>query len=102
MGKVFVGDVGTKIRFELKFEGITVTQSDISSVKIKYRKPNGEVGQWTATIEDDSHVYYVTKQGDIDIEGQWILQPYIVLNTGWSGYGTAVILKVYYPDVLQT
>jgi hypothetical protein len=55
------------------------TNIDISgyaTLLIRYRKPNGVIGCWTATIcpTDVNCMYYICVDGDLDIPGEWLIQ----------------------------
>lgn len=75
--------------------------SSASSVKIRYQKPGGDTGEWTAEdhIEeiDGETVYgarYVTTDAaDLDEEGTWTLQVHVVMST-FTGAGWPAKLKV--------
>ena len=76
-----VGDVGTLISLD--------TGSDIStntSKKIRYQKPSGFIGEWDANLSGTQILTYVTQSADIDEEGLWTFQAYVVLPSGeWYG-----------------
>lgn len=66
----FVGDT---IRININ-TGIDI--SGYSILCIKYRKPDGTTGAWTATIDptDSTRMYYDCDTEDIDIAGEWVIQ----------------------------
>lgn len=87
--KVYINDVGTKIKL--------YTGQDISSatiVKISYKKPNGDTGEWDGSIEEDEYVVYIVQAGDLDQVGIWKLQAYVVLPD-WTGRGETVDMEVF-------
>jgi hypothetical protein len=94
MSKVFKNDVGTKISLDVDQD---LTEATVA--KIKYVKPNGDTGYWTATIDDES-IYYVTTvneektEYDLDQVGTWTFFSYIETNA-WSGHGEPVEMIVY-------
>lgn len=69
-------------------------------IKIKYKKPSSDTGDWTAilgtdtvtvngvTLEANTYIYYDTIDGDIDEAGDWNIQAYVELSGGWKGHGT--------------
>jgi hypothetical protein len=69
--ETFVGTVGYRIR--LKLGPDAAIGSD--PVAIRYQKPGGATGTWTATIEDATEgiIYYDTTSGDLDESGWWHL-----------------------------
>ena len=85
---VQVGDIGTKIILDC------VEDISTSTVwKIKYEKPDGSSGSWTA-VKEGTTVYYTTAAvGDLDQDGCWCLQSYIE-STAWTGHGERVSLEV--------
>lgn len=81
------GDIGTVI--------ILDTGEDISTatlVKIRYKKPNGDTGEWTASV-NSTEVRYTTLAGDIDQTGDWEMQAYVEL-AAWQGYSAIVEVPV--------
>jgi hypothetical protein len=89
---VHVGDIGSEIIYDV---GEDISAG--SGLKLKYRKPDGSVGQWTAVLHGTTAVKYVTTAvGDLPLAGAWDFQPYIELS-GWKGHGvkkTAEILPI--------
>lgn len=90
MGKVYVGDVGTKFKFDI---GVDVT--NVTSCKIYYKKPSGSTGYWAATTEAPTYVVYTISDGDLDESGVWEFQPYVELASGWKGRGEKVVLEIH-------
>jgi hypothetical protein len=79
-----VGDIGTKILLDC-VEDLT----GFTSGKIKYIKPSGEPGEWTA-VRDGTGIYYITVTvDDLDEEGNWCIQSYVEIGTPttWAGHG---------------
>lgn len=58
--------------------------SDIASVKIKYRNPNGDIGSWDATHNAASKtIYYDIPLGSpLLYDGRWTAWSYAVMNDG--------------------
>lgn len=90
LSKIFVGDIGTKLKFDI---GVDI--SNVISAKIYYRKPDGTTGSWTVSLEAPTYVYYITQNGDIDTAGTWKFQVYVELASGWKGRGETVTIEVY-------
>lgn len=82
------------------YTGITLTGATV--LLIKYRKPDGETGAWTAAIVGGQPMYmhYVTQYGDLDQNGIWQLQAYAVVG-GNAGNGKIVDVKVKSPIALD-
>ena len=83
------GDIGAIIRL--------TSVTDLSSqtlLRIYYKKPNGDTGLFTATVNGTTNVQYTTTAvGDLDEVGDWEFQGYSVI-TGFTGRSTAVIIPV--------
>jgi hypothetical protein len=90
MGKIFIGQ--TDLTIQLKtFKNIANAQS----VKIKYRKPNGILGEWTANIVDATNgiIDFNAFAGQVDIAGNWTIWAKIVDENGLISIGeTATFL----------
>ena len=62
------------------------TKIDVSgyaTLQIRYRKPDGTTGCWSATLcaSNDDCMYYDVQLGEIDQEGIWLYQG-VALDTG--------------------
>jgi hypothetical protein len=87
--EIFVGDVGTELRFD-----IGVESADVQVAKIKVVKPDKSTVEWDAVVgPGDTEVSYTIQEGDLDISGTWKLQVYVELP-GWKGHGSIVSMKV--------
>ncbi len=85
--KNYVGVVGLDIVLNT---GITITGAD--DLKIKYQKPDGTTGEWTATASGTTSVKYTTADGDIDQAGAWTFQAYAEVSGGKFHGETAEII----------
>lgn len=88
--ETFVGDT---VRIVLN------TAMDISgygTLKIRYRKPNGFTGSWTATVYPGTteSMMYECLETDLDIPGIWAVQAYIAA-TGFRLHGLWAEFTVY-------
>lgn len=83
------GDVGRKIRLNA---GETIVAA--TTVQIKYRKPSGAVGTWTAIVEDLTYAGYITLAGDLDETGKWEIQLYVEM-AGANIHGAIANFHVY-------
>jgi hypothetical protein len=89
MPKTYLNDIGTEI--------ILDSGEDISgqtTLEIKYKKPEGDTGTWTASVYNTNYAKYTTVDGDLDEIGTWTVQIYVVLPS-WTGHGEAAQFKVY-------
>jgi hypothetical protein len=92
MGKIFTSQ--TDLTIQLKtFKNITNAQS----VKIKYRKPNGVLGEWTANVVDATNgiIDFNAFAGQVDIAGSWTIWAKITDSTGLISIGEPSIFQVY-------
>jgi hypothetical protein len=83
MATFFKGQANLRIKLETD---VTLTGY---SCKIKYRKPNNETGEWTATIDPDdaTKMYYdVATTSILNQEGEWTFWAYYSLG-GIVGIG---------------
>lgn len=94
MGQVYVGQIGLKIELDT-----LDLMSGATTQEIKYKKPSGAIGSWTAT-QDGTKLYYITTDpvdsaalDDLDESGTWYLQSYAA-GADWSILGEAVTLDV--------
>lgn len=84
----YVGDVGVEIVLDV--------ETDISAatvMKIKYKKPGGIQGFWTADKKDTTKIFYVCGPGDLDGAGTWKMQAYVE-SPGWKLHGKVDDFKV--------
>jgi hypothetical protein len=80
-----VGDIGTVITALCHDGGVPVNISSASTKIIKLQDPGGNTTDKTAefgTNGSDGILIYTTITGDLDEEGEWILQAQVVLDTG--------------------
>lgn len=86
--KHYVGEIGTEVLLD--------TASDLTGAtdtKIKCKKPDGTVVEWTATIKETTKLSYITAAGDLDQAGMYRVQTSLTL-TGWSGLGETASFKI--------
>ena len=84
-----VGDIGTIIRYTT-----TTDLSGNSALKLKYKKPDGTTGEWTATVYSTySAQYGTTEATDLDQAGSWKLQVYVEM-VSWKGHSEEKTFEV--------
>lgn len=88
--KIYVGDIGTKIKLNAG-ESITIQ----TTLEIRYKKPDGTTGTWIASVEDSNYAIYVTLSGDLDQAGTWEFQIYVVLPASWTGLGDTYTHEIF-------
>jgi len=100
MGRIYKSQ--TKLRFRLECE------QDITgalSVAIKYIKPSGTTGSWTATVEDATLgiIYYdVANANTLDEEGAWTIWSYVTFSDHKVAAGEPVQIPVYLEGSFNT
>jgi hypothetical protein len=90
MGRIFKGQ--TALRITLKtFTGL----EDILLAVIKYRKPNGIVGEFAAAVSDSvkGKIFHECIEGEIDVSGWWAFWAFIIFADGRTAAGETA--KVY-------
>jgi len=67
----------------------------IISAVIKYRKPDGTVGEFTAAVSDTANgvIFHEVIEGEIDLSGWWAFWAFITFEDGRVAAGEAA--KVY-------
>jgi len=93
MGKIYKGQTALTIR-------LTVGQdiTDASSLTIKYRKPSGTEGSWTATEVDATEGtigYTMADANQLNEVGLWTFWAYVTFSDGASAAGEPVEKWVY-------
>lgn len=68
------------IRIESSFDKSPGT---ISKAYIKFRKPNGALGQFSAIVDEERNLfYYIPKKGEYLDAGIWTVWNYAILEDG--------------------
>jgi hypothetical protein len=75
---------------------IHVDITGAGTVQIKYRKPSGATGAWTATVVDaeDGWLRYTLASASNDESGVWFVWPYIVQADASVVKGTAQQIRM--------
>ena len=71
--------------------------SNVLTVVIRFQKPDGTRGEFTALISDTENgvIFYECKHGDIDVSGWWVFWAYIVFDDGRTAAGEAAKVHVW-------
>jgi len=86
---VYQGAIGQKITLNI---GVSIVGASVR--QIKYEKPDGTDGYWTAAQESATEISFTTTVvTDLDKIGNWKLQAYIVMPT-WTDHGDIARLTV--------
>ena len=82
----------TALRITLK---TFIDLEDIISAGIKYRKPNGSTGEFTAAVSDTAKgvIFHEVIEGEIDVSGWWAFWAFITFGDGRTAAGETA--KVY-------
>jgi hypothetical protein len=81
-------DIG--VQFKLN-TGVDVSAA--TTANVHYRKPSGATGSWTGATSDTNYVTYTSIASDLDEDGVWDLQAYVV-TPGWTLRGTIAKVRV--------
>ena len=92
MGKIYADQTALKIDLDT---GIDLT-TGVDSVYIKYTKPGSSTtDQWSATVENGTHITKVLSGGEIDIAGDWKFWAYVIFTDTSKAPGEPVQVRVY-------
>jgi hypothetical protein len=78
--------------FKLVFD-VEVDITEATEMEIRYKKPSKETGVWDAALDDSTSIFYVIKEGDLDIQGLWQFQAFIT-TSDWSIPGEVIHVVV--------
>jgi hypothetical protein len=86
MGRVFKGQ--TALRITLK---TFIDLEGIENAVIRFRKPNGKVGEFAASVGDTVNglIFHECIEGEIDISGWWSFWAFITFSDGRTAAGQA-------------
>ena len=86
-----INDIGLKITLETD-----INLAGNSVVSIRFKKPSGVEGSWTATVENSptGQISYTTASGDIDEHGLWTLAAHALFTGGNDLEGNAIGMTV--------
>ena len=92
MGKIFKGQSALRITVKtfIDLEGI------ISAV-IKYRKPNGSTGEFSAAVGDDTGgvVFHECIEREIDVSGWWTFWAFVTFADGRTAAGETARVYIW-------
>jgi hypothetical protein len=83
-----VGDIGTDIIFDV---GESLSSATVHT--LKYRKPNGAVGSWNATVVGNTLKFTTSALSDLDVVGKWLIQAYVEMPA-WKGHSDSDTMYV--------
>jgi hypothetical protein len=90
MGRIFRGQSALRITVKT----FTDLEGNISAI-IKYRKPDGSIGEFGAGVGDTVKgvIFHECIEGEIDMAGWWVFWAFITFADGRTAAGEAA--KVY-------
>ena len=90
MGKIYKGQSALRITVNT-----FVDLENIISAVIKYRKPNGTQGAFSAGIADSAKgvIFHEVLEGELNITGWWVFWAFVIFTDGRTAAGEAA--KVY-------
>jgi len=94
MGKIYVHQTALSVKLTV---GVDITGA---TPVVKYRKPSGATGEWSATIVDAANgviKYDISSPDDIDETGTWTFWAEVTFATGEWAPGEATEKYVYNP-----
>jgi hypothetical protein len=84
MGRIYKGQSALRIVLKtfIDLEGIEVAV-------IKFRKPNGKQGEFTAGVSDSANglIFHECLEGELDISGWWVFWAFITFSDGRTAAG---------------
>ena len=90
MGKIYKGQSALRITVNT-----FVDLENIISAAIKYRKPNGNQGEFSAGIADSAKgiIFHEVLEGELNVTGWWTFWAFVTFSDGRTAAGEAE--KVY-------
>jgi hypothetical protein len=92
-GKIYVGQTALSLRLKTEVDLTYVTIA-----LIKYKKPDGTLGSFTATLYDivKGIIEYIVKSAsDLDQRGEWTFWSHLTFANGNVAPGEAFIEMIY-------
>lgn len=92
MGKSYIGDEGTRIRMTLN-----TSLTGYSTIVYKVQKPNGTEVELNCSVEDetDGIIYYDCISGDLNQNGKYLIQAFVVFLNGNRFYSETRDFEVH-------
>lgn len=92
MSKIYVGQSSLRLKLTT---GVDITGA--TTLQIKYKKPNGATGEWTALEYDETNgvIYYDFAANELDVSGRWIVWAYVIFSDGRDAPGEPYKFRVY-------
>lgn len=91
--RIFLNQTALTLKLDTKIDLTTATD-----VWMKYKKPDGTLGIWDATIDNPATagiISHVTEAGDLNALCEWTRWAYVEINSTRYAAGDAVTFTVY-------
>lgn len=92
--RIFKGQTALTLRLDTEIDLTTATDA-----WMKYKKPNGTIGQWDAIIDSPTISgkisYIIQSSNDLDQVGEWTRWAYIEIGGTKYAPGDSVTFEVY-------
>lgn len=97
--EIHVGDIGTSFRATVKDEEDEIVNlSTANTLLMWFRKPDGSVAEFTASLYTDGTdgvIEYITEENDLDQPGRWKSQGVVGFPDGSLIHSDIHTFKVY-------
>jgi hypothetical protein len=92
MGRIFKGQ--TALRITLK---TFCDLEDVTEALIKYKKPDGSVGELPAAVGDTAGgvIFHEVIEGELDASGWWVFWAFITFGDGRTAAGEAAKVFIW-------
>ena len=92
MSRVFKGQ--TALRITLK---TFIDLEGIENAAIRYRKPNGRNGEFSAAVGDVANgvIFHECIEGDIDVSGWWAFWAFVTFADGRTAAGQSARVYIW-------
>lgn len=91
-GKIYIGQIGADIKLDTEDDPTLLAAATVRH--IKYRRPDGVQGFWTATLSGTLLRFITTAATDLPVAGVWKLQAYAE-GPGWSIPGETADMMIH-------
>lgn len=96
ISRIFVGQ--SALRFEADTGLDSGQLTGAQALLIKYSKPDGSTGSWTATedSEEVGVIYYdVINTSELDQAGSWLMWAHVTFSDGRVAQGRVIRVRIY-------
>jgi hypothetical protein len=92
MGKIFKGQSALRITVKT-----FCNLEDVDVALIKYRKPDGSLGELNAAVYDNVKgvIFHEVVEGELDLSGWWLFWAFVTFADGRTAAGEAAKVFIY-------